>query len=156
MPREIRRCSLLTGLALCAVLVGGVGVAQASDNTLRLTLNSYSTKIVKDENAVSNGLLVQYPKGHWKVLTRALKHEVGDLQALTGKLKHQSASSSRGRKAKADIVKGLSLIAEAYGALRKDVLAVHGGAVPASTVNAAIATDKKGRKKLKTGLKLLG
>lgn len=155
MPRAIRRCSVLSGVALCALFAGGVGVAQASDNTLRLTLNSYATKITNDENAVKNGLLVQYPKGHWKVLTRALKHEVSDLHALTRKLKHESASSAQGRKAKTDIVKGLSLIANAYGALRQDVLAVQGGAVPASKVNAAIATDKKGRKKLKAGLHLL-
>jgi hypothetical protein len=155
VPRAIRRCSVLSGAALCAVLVGPVAVAQASDNTLRLTLNSYATKINHDEIAVRNGLLVQYPKGHWKVLTRALKHEVGDLHALARKLKHESASSARGRKAKADIVKGLSLIANAYGALRNDVLGVHGGAVPPSKVNAAVATDKKGRKKLLAGLHLL-
>ena len=62
MPRAIRRCSVLTGVALCAVLGGGVGVAQASDNTLRATLNAYAPKIVKDENAVKNGL-IGYPKG---------------------------------------------------------------------------------------------
>jgi hypothetical protein len=132
-----------------------VAVAQASDNTLRLTINSYATKISNDEMAVKKGLLYQYPKGHWKVLTRALKHEVGDLHALAGKLKHESASSARGRKAKTDIVKGLSLIANAYSALRNAVLAVHGGTVPVSKVNAAVATDKKGRKKLLAGLHLL-
>jgi len=156
VPRAIRRCSVLLGVALGAVLVGPVAVAQASDNTLRLTLNSYSTKIPHDENAVSNGILVQYPRGHWKVLTRALKHEVRDLRTLKGKLERERASTARGAKAKKEIVRGLGLIASAYAALRGDVLAVHGGAVPASQVNAAIATDKKGRKKLKAGLKLLG
>jgi hypothetical protein len=131
-----------------------VAVAQASDNTIKATLNAYGPKILKDENAVKNGIVV-YPQGHWKILTRALKHEVGDLHALRNKLRHESASSARGRKGKKDVVRGLSLIANAYGALRTAVLSVHGGAVPQSKVNAAIATDKKGRKALKAGLHLL-
>src|SRR5205807_9065876 len=51
VPRAIRRCWLLSGVALCAVLGGPIAVAQASDNTLRATLNSFAPKIVKDENA---------------------------------------------------------------------------------------------------------
>ena len=155
MPNAIRRCSVLTGVALCAIFVGGVGVAQASDNTLRMTLNAYAPKIVKDENAVKNGLL-GYPQGKVRPLTRALNHEVGDLQALQKKLAHESASSAIGKKAKGDIVKGLSLIASAYGALRADILAAHGGPVSKSKVNAAVATDQRGRKKQLAGLHLLG
>jgi hypothetical protein len=120
-----------------------------------VTLNNYATKIVNDERAVKNGVEVQYPRGHWKVLTRALKHEVGDLRSLKRKLTPERASTRRGAKAKREIISGLGLIANAYAALRRDVLAVHGGAVPASQVNAAIATDKKGRKKLHAGLHLL-
>jgi len=155
MPRAIRRCSVLSGIALCAVLGGPIAVAQASDNTLRATLNSYSQRIVKDENAVKNGL-IGYPKGKVKPLVRALTREVADLHSLKKKLAHDSASSAKGRKAKADIVKGLGLIATAYGALRHDVQVAHGGPVPQSKVNSAVATDKKGRKKLLAGLKLLG
>ena len=55
MPRAVRRFSVLSGVALCAVLGGPIAVAQASDNTLRQTLNSFASKIVKDENAVRNG-----------------------------------------------------------------------------------------------------
>jgi hypothetical protein len=146
---------VLSGVALCAVLVGPLTAARATDNTLRITLNSYAKRILNDENAVKNGVDVQYPSGHWKKLTRALKHEVGDLRGLKAKLVRERASSARGRKAKKEIVRGLSLIATAYEALRQDILAVHGGAVPASQVNAAIAIDKKGRKKLKAGIHLL-
>jgi hypothetical protein len=152
--RAIRRCWVLSGVALCAVLLGPVAVAQASDNTLRGTLNAYAPKIVKDENHVRAGL-IGYPKGRVRPLTRALRHEVADLHALKKKLKSERASSARGRKAKNDIVKGLSLIATAYGALRGDVLAAHGGPVPKAKVNAAISTDKKGRSKLLAGLHLL-
>jgi predicted urease superfamily metal-dependent hydrolase len=145
---------VLSGVALCAVLVGPVAVAQANNNTLRKTLNTYAPKIVKDENAVKNGL-VGYPHGKVRPLVRALKREVRDLHRLRNKLAHERASSRKGKKAKNDIIKGLSLIASAYGALRKDVQAAHGGPVPKRKVNAAIKTDKQGRKKLLAGLHLL-
>jgi hypothetical protein len=154
VPSAIRRFSVLAGVALCAVLVGPVAVAQANDNTLRSTLNTYAPKISRDENAVRNGL-IGYPHGKVRPLVRALTHEVGDLHALRNKLKHEKASSAKGRKAKTDIVRGLSLIANAYGALRSAVKAAHGGPVPKAKVNAAVATDKKGRKKLLAGLHLL-
>jgi hypothetical protein len=154
VPHAIRRCSVLSGVALCAFLIGGVGVAQASDNTLRATLNAYAPKIVHDENAVKNGL-IGYPQGKVRPLVRALNHEVADLHALQHKLATEHASSARGAKGKTDIVKGLALIATAYSALRKDVQAAHGGPVPKAKVNAAIATDKRGRSKLLAGLHLL-
>lgn len=154
MPRAIRRCSVLLGVVLCAVLGGPLAVAQASDNSLRATLNSYGPKIVKDENAVKNGL-IGYPQGKVRPLVRALIHEVSDLHALKKQLAGESPSSAKGRTAKADIVKGLGLIASAYGALRKDVQDAHGGPVPRAQVNAAVATDRKGRRKLLAGLHLL-
>lgn len=154
VPRAVRRFSVLSGVALCAVLGGPIAVAQASDNTLRQTLNSFAPKIVKDENAVKTGLS-GYPHGKVKPLVKALSHEVSDLHNLKSKLLHEHASSARGKKAKKDIVKGLGLIATAYGALRSDVQAAHGGPVPTSQVTAAVNTDKKGRSKLLAGLHLL-
>ena len=155
MPRAVRRFVVLSGVALCAVLGGPLAVAQASDNSLRTTLNGYAPKIVKDENAVKNGL-IGYPQGKVRPLVRALAHEVTDLQALKTKLTGESSSSAKGRKAKAEIVNGLGLIATAYGALGKDVQDAHGGPVSSGKVNAAVATDRKGRKKLLAGLHLLG
>ena len=154
MPRAVRRFSVLSGVALCAILGGPIAVAQASDNTIRQTLNSFAPKIVKDENAVKKGL-AGYPKGKVRPLVKALNHEVADLHALKSKLSHEHASSARGKKGKKDVVAGLGLIAKAYGALRTDVQAAHGGPVPSAQVNAAVNTDKKGRAKLLKGLHLL-
>ena len=154
MARGIRRYLLLSGVALCAVLSGPIAIAQASDSSLRATLNSFASKIVKDENAVHNGL-IGYPQGKVKPLVRALTREVSDLHKLKGKLANDSASSARGAKGRTDIIKGLALIARAYGALRHDVQVAHGGPVPRSKVSAAVNTDKKGRAKLLAGLKLL-
>ena len=154
MTRAVRRFSLLSGVALCAILAGPIAMSQASDNSLRTTLNRFASKIVKDENAVASGLH-GYPQGRVTPLTRALKHEVGDLHALKSQLSRQSASSPAGAKAKKDIIKGLTLIASAYATLRQDVLAVHGGPVPSAQVTAAVSTDKKGRRTFLAGLKLL-
>ena len=154
MPRGVRRFLLLSGAASCAVLGGAIAVAQASDNSLRTTLNGFAPKIVKDENAVK-ARLNGYPAGGATPLTHALSHEVRDLNALKSKLARESASTATGAKAKTNIIKGLGLIASAYAGLRNDVLAANGGPVPAPEVNAAVNTDKTGRKKLLTGLKLL-
>jgi hypothetical protein len=154
VPRSVSRRLVVLGIAALGALAGPVAIAQASDNDLRNTLNQYSPKIVRDENAVKHGLS-EYPKGKSRPLTRALKREVADLHALKGALKNESGSSRKGKKAKKDIVKGLGLIASAYTALRNDVLAAHGGAVPASEVNTAVATDQRGRTKLLAGLNLL-
>ena len=121
---------------------------------MRAAINSYAPKIVKDENAVKTGL-TGYPHGIVKPLVRALNNEVDDLRALKGKLGHESPSSARGTQAKRLIINGLRLIANAYTALRGDIQAVHGGAVPKAKVAAAVRTDKEGRAKLVAGLKLL-
>ena len=73
MPRSVCRRWILSGVVVCAALAGPIAVAQASDNDLRATLNTYAPKIVKDENAVKKGF-TQYPKGKPKPLERALKH----------------------------------------------------------------------------------
>jgi hypothetical protein len=154
VPRSVRRL-VLSGVAVCAVLGGPVAAAQASDNTLKSTLNAYAPKIKHDEAAVKAGLN-EYSKGKVRPLVRALNHEVADLHALKRALAHESGSSRKGRRAKRDIVQGLGLIASAYTALRQDVQAAHGGPVPVAEVNAAVHTDRQGRTKLLAGLKLLG
>jgi hypothetical protein len=153
VPRSVRRF-VLSGVAACAVLAGPVAVAQASNNDIRGTLDAYAPKIVHDENAVKKGIS-EYPKGKPRPLERALKQEVSTLHSLKTALRHESASSTKGRKAKKEIVAGLGLIASAYSSLRADILAVHGGAVPAAEVDAAVAQDKKGRTKLMAGLRLI-
>ena len=165
MPRSVRRLSLLAGVALCAILGGPIAGASASDNTIRATLNHYGPIICAHQNAagrctkgeeaaVTNGL-VGYPGTH-KRLVRALGHELGTLQALKRALVGESASSARGAKGRSDIIKGVTLIIEAYAALRHDVQVANGGPVPASKVDPIVSTDKKGRSKLQAGLKLLG
>lgn len=152
MSRTVRRYSFLTGLAICIGLAGPIAAAQASDNTIRGTISDWGPTIKKDETAVEKGLN-GYPKV--KPLVKALNHEVSDLHRLQKKLRGERASTSKGRKGKNDVTKGLSLIASSYAALSKDVKQANGAPLPVAEVNAAVSTDKKGRAKLKKGLKLL-
>ena len=154
MARSVLRRWVLPAVIVGAALAGPVAAAQASNNDIRATLDAYAPKIVNDETAVGKGLS-EYPKGKPKPLERALKQEVSTLHALKAALRHETASSTKGRKAKKEIVTGLGLIAGAYTSLRADILAVHGGAVPVAQVDAAVAQDKKGRTKLKAGLRLI-
>ena len=165
MPRSVRRVSLVSGVALCAILVGPIAGAQASDNAIKSTLNHYGPIICAQQNAsgvcikgeeaaVTNGLK-GYPASH-KRLVRALGHELGTLRALKRALVGESASSARGAKGRSDIIKGVTLIIEAYAALRVDVQVANGGPVPASKVNPIVSTDNRGRAKLRAGLRLLG
>lgn len=155
MPRPVRRRLIVTGVAACVVLAGPVAVAHANDNRIIHTLNVYGPKIVKDESAIKSGIN-GYAKGRVKPLIRALNREVGTLHTLNFKLRHERASSRKGRKAKRDLISGFRLIANAYVKLRNAVLAAHGGRVSPTAVNAAIHARKKGHAKVVAGLKLLG
>jgi hypothetical protein len=156
VPRSLRRSSALSGVAFCAVLAGPIGSAHASNATIRATVNSYNAKILRDEAGVLKGQAA-YKKHNVKPLIRALNREVTDLHALRAKLTAESASSPSGRKGKSDVTTGLGLIASAYTALARDLKSSRAKVpVSAAKVNAAVATDQKGRAKLKAGLKLLG
>jgi hypothetical protein len=139
---------------LWAVFACPIGVAHASDDTMRGTLNHYAPKIVRDEHAVNKGGK-EYSLGQIGALPRALKHEVRDLRALKATLAGESPSSAAGALAKTKMVTGLGLIARAYSAFRRDLLAANGGLVPDSKFNAAVRTDTKGRRQFLAGLKLL-
>jgi hypothetical protein len=150
------RGRLLSAAAVtCAALAGPVAGAQASNATIVSTMNAYGNKILHDEAAVLNGA-ADYQKGNAKPLIKALRHEVSDIKTITGKVSPEATSTAAGATGKKDLIAGLDKIAKAYGALATDVSkASSGKPVSNATVKAAVATDKKGRSELKTGLKLL-
>ena len=155
MPNAIRRCSVLTGVALCAVLGGGVGVARADDNALRHTLNRYAKTISNDEAAISRGIKEYRNQGKWKPLVQAYDDEVPVLRMMRRNLIHDQASTAKGATAKADLVTGLKLIAIAYATDSHLLQAARGGQVPRATALAAARKGAKGSKLFKTGFDLL-
>jgi hypothetical protein len=150
VPRGVRRLTLLSGVALCAVLGGPIAVAQASDNTIKQTLNHYGPIIKREEAAVKSGI-DGYP-GSSARLVRALGHEVATLHAMKRKLTSESASTAQGTTGRSDIIKGVTLVIKAYSALRHDVKVANGGPVPASKVNPIVKTATKGNKDVTAGV----
>jgi hypothetical protein len=141
--------------AVSAILVAPVAVAHADDNALRATLNSYSTKIANDENAVSHGVKVYMRHGKWSALVRAYNREVPVLRALRANLLQDQASTIRGAKAKTDLVKGLRLKASAMAALSRILRAARGGTLPKAETVAAVREGNAGAALIRTGLRLL-
>lgn len=156
MVRFIRAGMLVMAVGACGSLAGPLAAAQASDATLLSTFKAANTKLDRDEVKVGDGFVTYELQNRSGPVIRALRHEVGDIHALTRKLKHESASTANGRKGKADIDAGLGLIAKVYGSLATDIQKAGTTPLAKSTVEAALKTDKKGRSKLLTGLKLLG
>jgi hypothetical protein len=157
MHRSVRRGPLLSSIAACAILAGPVAGAQASDSTIRGTIDAYNGRIANDEARILETAATYDKTRDATPLINALHHEVRDLRALRGKLARESGSSARGRRGRADVVKGLGLIATGYSALAKDVSAASASKpVTNGELEAARAADRKGHNLVITGLKLLG
>jgi hypothetical protein len=148
---------ILVAVGACGVLWGPVGVAQASNASIRAAFVAANPHLNADERAVANAVKAYRRDRRAHPVIAALRHEVRDIRALNRVIKGQVASTRRGRRAKADITKGLALIAGAYAALATDIQKAHAGhPVPASRINATVASDRRGRAKLLAGLRLLG
>lgn len=157
MPYSKQRRVVLSALVGCAALGGPVASAQASNATLRTTLTSYNARIDRDEARVLNGVATYEQHHNAKPLIRALRREVTDIHRLDARLARESASTPKGRKGKREILRGLKLIASAYGALATDIQhASSGQPLSQAAVKATVAKDKKGRADFLKGARLLG
>lgn len=153
MFRSIRSSSGLAAATACVALAGPIAAAQASDATIRGTINSTVPKIVKSQAKVLDGLATYDKTRSAKTLITAIKTQNGVLKALKGKLSRESASSANGAKGKADIVNGLGLIVRSNTALAKHLQS--GKPLSHAEANTAITQDKKGNDDLNAGGKLL-
>jgi len=157
MHRFARRGPLLSSIAACAMLAGPVAGAQASDSTVRSTIDAYNGRIAQDEARIVNTAATYDRTGDATDLIGALTREVRDLRTLQGKLARESGSTARGRRGRTDVAKGLGLIATGYTALARDVRAASAQKpVTPGEVNAARAADRRGHTLVITGLRLLG
>ncbi len=156
MFRSVRSGVVVAAVA-CGVLAGPIGIAQASNSSIVATFRAANGRLNRDE-ATASKRLNAYKRDHRaKPLVSALRHEVGDIRALNRKLKGERASTAKGRRGKASITKGLSLIGNAYSQLANEIQRAHAGhPVSQAQFNATVATDRKGRNKLIAGLRLLG
>jgi hypothetical protein len=152
-----RKWLIVATLASCAALAGPIAAAQASNAGIVSTFRAANPHLNADEAAVKSAVKAYKRDRRAGRVIRALRHEVRDIRALNRSLKHQRASTRKGRRGKAQLTRGLTLIGNAYAALANDIQKARAGhPVPAATINATVASDRKGRAKLLAGLRLLG
>lgn len=148
---------IVVAIGSCCAFAGPVSTAQASNASIVNTFRAGNVRLERDE-AKSRKALNTYVHHHRaRPAIVALRHEVRDIRALDRTIKRESASSAKGRRGKADITRGLTLIANAYSQLANEIKAAHSGhPVSSSTINKTVAAYERGRAKLIKGLKLLG
>ena len=154
----LRRSRLIVlAIGFCCALAGPVSTAQASNASIVNTFRAGNARLSRDETKSRAALNTYLHTHRARPVIAALRHEVRDMRALARAIRRESASSARGRRGKADITRGLMLIANAYSQLANEIKAAHSGhPVPLSKVNQTVATDRRGRSKLINGLRLLG
>ncbi len=147
--------------AALVVLVGGSllapGAASASNGSIVAKLRAANSTISRDESNIAKAA-TKFKRTHKTGPVRAaLSREVRDLQRLTGRVAAQRASNAKGRKGKALIIRGLSLIRSAYQQLNSVFAngAKNPGAV-AGRVSHAQASARKGRVLFFAGQRQLG
>lgn len=155
MSSRARRAALPL-LAGCCAAFGPAGAAQASDATLKATVKSDVPKLLRSQAKIIDGLAALAKTSSVKPLVKAIRAQDRDLTSLRRRLAAESASSTTGTRAKADITKGLALIVTANSTLSKDLAkASSGKAVSKAQVKAAAAAVKRGNVDVATGVKLL-
>jgi hypothetical protein len=99
----------------CFALAGPiVAPATASDRSIIGVVNHWSPIVVHDEKAIAASASGYKKNRKAGPVVTAYSHEVADLRAFASQIKHQSASSSAGRKGRDDVAAGLLQIAEGY------------------------------------------
>jgi hypothetical protein len=144
-------------VAAIGALAGPISAVQASNASIVATFRGANARLNADEAAVARAVTAYRRNHRSRRVIAALRHEVRDIRRVNRKIKRQRASTRKGRRGKADVTKGLSLIANAYATLANDIRKARAGhPVPQSRINATVASDERGRAKLLTGLRLLG
>lgn len=152
----VRRVSAMSLIAGCAVALGPVAAAQASDATLRATIKNDVPKITRSQAKILDGLATLEKSGSAKAIVKAIKAQDRDLNTLKHRIAVEGASSSAGSRGKRDITKGLALIVKSNTTLGKDISrASSGKSVSKAQVKAATAAVKKGNVDIDAGAKLL-
>jgi hypothetical protein len=142
----------------CGVLAGPIAVAQASNASIIATFRAANGRFNSDEATLRKRLnaFAKHRTGA-KPVIRALRHEVRDIRPVDRRIKGERASSAKGRRGKAAVTKGLTMIANAYSQLATDLQRAQAGhPVTRAQLNAISARARNGHNKLVAGLRLLG
>jgi hypothetical protein len=156
MSHRLGRFSLLVPIVACAAVIGPVSVAQASDASLRSTVEAGIPKITRSQAKILDGEAAFEQTHSAAALVKAVKAQDKTLKTLDTKVKGQSPSTPVGTKAKSDIVKGLRLIVASNTSLVSDYkLAQQGHPVTRAQLNVMVNEANTGNVDMLTGIKLL-
>lgn len=153
--------STLTRALVCVVVLGAVMLvpvagASASDSGIKALIKSYNGKIITSEGKLLTAIGEYKSNQNAAPVVTALDNAIGVLRSLKSKIAKQSAASTRVKKGKADLVKGLQAVIVAYEHLKLafNEKAASPSAAKENAEQAELAV-KKGRADLSAGLKLL-
>ena len=117
MFRSVRSWVVVAAIA-CGVLAGPIAVAQASNSSIIATFRGANGRFNRDEATLKQRLsaFAKHKTGAKPVIA-ALRHEVRDIRPVNRTIKGERASTAKGRRGKAAVTKGLTMIANAYSQL---------------------------------------
>jgi hypothetical protein len=153
--RVAARMAAFTAVLCCATLAP-VAAASASSRSIKAAIVSYGAKIEASEAHIETAVK-EYEQSHDPAgVEAALGEASAVLSALQSKVAHQSARSSRVKRARAKIVKGLHTIVSGYKVLSK-VYEEKATDPEAAKKDAAhvVVVVKSGKKELNAGVELL-
>ncbi|HWD68783.1 MAG TPA: hypothetical protein VG293_01240 [Solirubrobacteraceae bacterium] len=143
-------------LVLAGIAAGPVAAAQASDATLRTSLRRDLPRIKASQLKIRAASLRAQRTHSPSVLIRAIESQDRNLGSLRRRLRREPASSRSGRRGKADVVRGLTLIVDSNTVLARDLKrAAHHERVSKRRLAAATLSDRRGNRDLLRGAKLL-
>lgn len=153
--RRVGRLAVFAATLCCLTLVPAA-VASASGRSIKAAIVSYGAKIEASEAHVETAVK-EYETSQNPAGVEAAIGEAGAvLGALERKVAHQSAPTSRVKRARAKIVSGLHAIVSGYKVLSRAYEEKAASPEAASTDAAhSLAMIKSGKKDLNAGVKLL-
>jgi hypothetical protein len=118
MTKRTASYTLVCIAALCALLVGPVASASASDASIKKVFKQWDARLLVSEGRLETAF------GEYKTIRNAapvetaLSNAIEVLRGLKNRIEHQSAVSARVKKGKAKVVKGLGGLILAYEHLK--------------------------------------
>lgn len=145
-------------LALIAggIAAGPVACAQASNTTLRRTVRRDLPRITSSQARILEGT-AKFQRTHSaRALLTAIRAQDRNLRTLRRHVTAERASNPTGVRARADIIRGLTLIIGSNSTLSTDLVrAVNHRAVSKRQLAAAVLAARRGNRDLALGAKLL-
>lgn len=152
--RRPSRVIAATCVATCAMAIGPLTAAQASNATIIGSITRALPSITKSQGAVADGLATYEKTVSPAKLITAVTAQNVILKALRTHVSGDAASTANGAKGRTDIVKGLTLIIDSNTTLTKALRKRERGApISKAAVDAAVKADHTGNADLKAGIK---